>query len=62
MKIIRNTAVLGAGTMGAQIAAHLANAGLQVLLLDISREAAGKGRDLLEKLKPAPLFVPEAIQ
>jgi 3-hydroxyacyl-CoA dehydrogenase len=29
-------AVLGAGTMGAQIAAHLANAGLPVLLLDIA--------------------------
>ncbi|HEX8162033.1 MAG TPA: 3-hydroxyacyl-CoA dehydrogenase/enoyl-CoA hydratase family protein [Pyrinomonadaceae bacterium] len=29
-------AVLGAGTMGAQIAAHLANAGLPVLLLDIT--------------------------
>ena len=28
-------AVLGAGTMGAQIAAHLANAGIPVLLLDI---------------------------
>src|ERR1043166_3954176 len=29
-------AVLGAGTMGAQIAAHLANAGVPVLLLDIA--------------------------
>jgi 3-hydroxyacyl-CoA dehydrogenase len=29
-------AVLGAGTMGAQIAAHLANIGWQVLLLDIT--------------------------
>src|SRR4051812_20161090 len=33
-------AVLGAGTMGAQIAAHLANAGVSVTLLDVSREAA----------------------
>lgn len=32
---IRTAAVLGAGTMGAQIAAHLANAGIQTLLLDI---------------------------
>ncbi len=32
-------AVLGAGTMGAQIAAHLANAGLPVLLLDIAPRA-----------------------
>jgi 3-hydroxyacyl-CoA dehydrogenase len=33
---IEKAAVLGAGTMGAQIAAHLANAGIQTLLLDIS--------------------------
>jgi 3-hydroxyacyl-CoA dehydrogenase len=32
---IERAAVLGAGTMGAQIAAHLANAGVQCLLLDI---------------------------
>src|SRR5881296_736628 len=32
---VRRAAVLGAGTMGAQIAAHLANAGIPTLLLDI---------------------------
>ena len=32
---INKIAVLGSGTMGAQIAAHCANAGLDVLLLDI---------------------------
>ena len=32
---IEQVAVLGAGTMGAAIAAHAANAGLPVLLLDI---------------------------
>ncbi|HEX8458199.1 MAG TPA: 3-hydroxyacyl-CoA dehydrogenase/enoyl-CoA hydratase family protein [Pyrinomonadaceae bacterium] len=38
---IERAAVLGAGTMGAQIAAHLANAGVPVLLLDIApRELA----------------------
>ena len=36
MKQIRKAAVLGAGVMGATIAAHLANAGLQVLLLDMA--------------------------
>jgi 3-hydroxyacyl-CoA dehydrogenase len=35
MKQIRKAAVLGAGVMGATIAAHLANAGIPVLLLDI---------------------------
>ncbi len=33
---IRKAAVLGAGTMGAGIAAHLANAGIQTILLDIA--------------------------
>ncbi|HJQ26540.1 MAG TPA: 3-hydroxyacyl-CoA dehydrogenase NAD-binding domain-containing protein [Blastocatellia bacterium] len=33
---INKVAVLGAGTMGAQIAAHFANAGVEVLLLDIA--------------------------
>lgn len=33
---IDRAAVLGAGTMGAQIAAHLANAGVEVVLLDIA--------------------------
>ena len=36
MRRIAKAAVLGAGTMGAQIAAHLANAGVPTLLLDIA--------------------------
>src|SRR2546425_7442380 len=35
MKTVKKAAVLGAGTMGSQIAAHLANAGVPTLLLDI---------------------------
>ncbi|HVH41496.1 MAG TPA: 3-hydroxyacyl-CoA dehydrogenase/enoyl-CoA hydratase family protein, partial [Labilithrix sp.] len=35
LKPIRRTAVIGAGVMGSGIAAHFANAGLEVLLLDI---------------------------
>jgi 3-hydroxyacyl-CoA dehydrogenase len=51
MKRIEKAAVLGAGTMGAQIAAHLANAGIPTLLLDIpprelSPEEQAKGFDL----------------
>jgi 3-hydroxyacyl-CoA dehydrogenase len=38
----RTAAVLGAGVMGSQIAAHLANAGLQVLLLDVSPAEIGR--------------------
>ncbi len=62
MGIIRKTAVLGAGTMGAQIAAHLTNAGLPVLLLDVTRETAETGRRRLEQMAPAPLFLPEQVR
>jgi 3-hydroxyacyl-CoA dehydrogenase len=40
MKSIERVAVLGAGTMGSRIAAHFANAGLRVLLLDLPMAAA----------------------
>ena len=53
---INSAAVLGAGTMGAQIAAHFANAGLQVLLLDLDAQTARAGFERARKLKPAPLF------
>lgn len=41
-KPFRTVAVLGAGVMGSQIAAHLANAGLQVHLLDMAAEGDDK--------------------
>ncbi len=63
---IGRVAVLGAGTMGARIAAHVANAGLPVLLLD--RVASAGERNSLGKLalanllssKPAALASPAA--
>jgi 3-hydroxyacyl-CoA dehydrogenase len=55
---IRQAAVLGAGTMGAQIAAHFANAGIPSLLLDVSREAARDGLERAKALKPDPFFTP----
>jgi 3-hydroxyacyl-CoA dehydrogenase len=55
---IRNVAVLGAGTMGAQIAAHFANAGVPVLLLDVTPQAAREGLERARKLKPDPFFLP----
>lgn len=79
MDRIERVAVLGSGVMGSTIAAHLANAGFGVLLLDIvpkepnaEEKAAGLGLDSpvvrnrlataaragLEKLKPAPLYLP----
>ena len=57
---IRSAAVLGAGTMGAQIAAHFANAGVPVLLLDVSRDAAAQGLKRARGLKPDPFFTPDA--
>src|SRR6201989_2523253 len=57
---------LGAGTMGSRIAAHLANAGVSVLLLDLAasdgaRNAiADKALDALKKSKPAAFYTPSA--
>jgi 3-hydroxyacyl-CoA dehydrogenase len=59
---IRSVGVLGAGTMGAQIALHLANAGVPSLLLDVSRDAARQGLERARRLKPDPQFTPEAWQ
>jgi 3-hydroxyacyl-CoA dehydrogenase len=61
----RRAAVLGAGTMGAQIAAHLAHAGLEVLLFDLADGDNPHGRaqaaiERLHKLKPSPIFDPLA--
>jgi 3-hydroxyacyl-CoA dehydrogenase len=53
---IRSAAVLGAGTMGAQIAAHLANAGVPVRLLDLTEEIARDGLKRAASLKPDPFF------
>jgi 3-hydroxyacyl-CoA dehydrogenase len=63
--VVRRVAVLGAGVMGAQIAAHLVNAGVRVLLYDLTAKdgersaIAKKGVAGLLKLEPAPLGVPE---
>ena len=60
--LLRRAAVLGAGTMGSRIAAHLANAGVDVLLLDLAsndgrRNAiAEKALDALKKSKPAAFY------
>ena len=58
---LRKAAVLGAGVMGAQIAAHLANAEVPVVLFDLAAkegDANGivdKAIDNLKKLEPSPL-------
>ncbi len=60
MKPIRRVAVLGAGTMGSRIAAHLANAQIPSVLLDVSTEAARNGLEAALKSRPAAFFVHES--
>ncbi|HEV8636721.1 MAG TPA: 3-hydroxyacyl-CoA dehydrogenase/enoyl-CoA hydratase family protein [Chloroflexota bacterium] len=57
MRTIRRAAVLGAGVMGAQIAAHLANAGIPVALLDVVPPDLKR----LAEMKPSPLMHPRAL-
>src|SRR5579872_4814719 len=65
MKHIHKVAVLGAGTMGARIAAHFANAGVPSYLFDIvpadadapmRNKIAAAGLDAAKKSKPAAFF------
>ena len=68
-RIIKKIAVLGAGVMGAQIAAQCINVGLPVILFDLPSNSedgktvhksaiAHKAIENLKKLKPAPLGWP----
>ncbi|GAB4189676.1 MAG: 3-hydroxyacyl-CoA dehydrogenase/enoyl-CoA hydratase family protein [Wenzhouxiangellaceae bacterium] len=65
---IRQAAVLGAGVMGAQIAAHLVNAGIDTLLYELPAkdgDANGLVKQAiarLGKLKPAPLGYRDVAQ
>src|SRR4051794_35155029 len=58
---VRRAAVLGAGVMGAQIAAHLANAGIPVLLYELAAQTGNPNAPAelavqkLSKLSPSPL-------
>jgi 3-hydroxyacyl-CoA dehydrogenase len=58
---VRKVAVLGAGVMGAQIAAHLVNCRVPVVLFDLPAKEGPKSAiaikaiDNLKKIKPAPL-------
>jgi len=62
--LIRKVAVLGAGVMGAQIAAHLVNVRVPVVLFDLpdsktpnKNGIVSRAVDQLRKLKPSPLGV-----
>ncbi|HVP59913.1 MAG TPA: 3-hydroxyacyl-CoA dehydrogenase/enoyl-CoA hydratase family protein [Myxococcaceae bacterium] len=77
MSLIRKVAVLGSGVMGSGIAAHVANAGIPVLMLDLVPPEAAPGEDrskksfrnkfalaglaTMRKARPAPLFTAAAL-
>ncbi len=64
---VRKVAVLGAGVMGAQIAAHLVNAKVPTILFDLPAKEGNKNGivlkalDGLKKLKPSPLSNKDAV-
>jgi 3-hydroxyacyl-CoA dehydrogenase len=64
---VRKVAVLGAGVMGAQIAAHLVNANVETLLFELPAKEGdpngnvNKALDGLKKLDPAPISSPNRI-
>src|SRR5207344_1444072 len=61
--IVRKVAVLGAGVMGAQIAAHLVNSGVEAILFELQAKEGDpngnvrKAIEGLKKLEPSPLSV-----
>ena len=64
---VRKVAVLGAGVMGAQIAAHLVNVRVPVVLFDLAAKEGPKNGivlkalDGLKKLKPSPIGVTDDV-
>lgn len=56
---IRNVCVIGAGTMGSGIAAHLANLGFTVSLLDRTADEARNAFDRAKKAKPPHFYIPQ---
>ncbi len=56
---IKNVVVIGSGTMGSGIAAHLCNANVPVTLLDLKTEISEKARDRIHKSRP-PLLIDRA--
>jgi len=53
---IKKVVVIGSGTMGSGIAAHLCNANVPVTLLDLTTEISQKARERIHKSRP-PLLI-----
>lgn len=59
MPRLERAVVLGAGTMGAQLACLLAGVGARVQLLDLDAATAAAGLERARRLRPSPLYRPE---
>src|SRR5262249_39318674 len=66
--IVRKAAVLGAGVMGAQIAAHLANANVKPVLFELAAEGKDKNANVkkaldgLAELNPSPVAAASVLK
>jgi 3-hydroxyacyl-CoA dehydrogenase len=58
---VKKIAVLGAGVMGAQIAAQCANAGFETLLFDLNNGLVLRAKAHLNQLKPSPLATAQTV-
>lgn len=54
----RNVCVIGAGTMGSGIAAHLANIGFDVTLLDLTHDSVKAAFDRAKSARPPHFYLP----
>ena len=61
LREIKKVGVLGTGVMGAQIAAHLTNAGIEVYSFDMDQKISESGIEACSKLKPNPFYNPKTI-
>ena len=53
---IKKVVIIGSGTMGSGIAAHLCNANIPVTLLDLTTEISQKAKERIQKSRP-PLLI-----
>lgn len=59
---ITRVVVIGSGTMGGGIAAHFANAGIPVYLLDVTQEIVAASFERMKKNKPPAFFTADAAK
>src|ERR1051325_1855013 len=59
---ISRAVVIGSGTMGGGIAAHFANAGIPVYLLDVTQEIVAASFERMKKNKPPAFFTADAAK